>query len=102
MQRDRFCRSLALRPRMRAERAKEEHMFVKRAWYAAGLSRELREKPLYRELLGEHVALFRDSGGKARAISALCPHRGANLGAGKVAGDTLQCPFHGWRFNGEG
>jgi len=33
---------------------------------------------------------------------AYCPHLGANLGlGGKVNGDCIQCPFHGWEFNGE-
>jgi phenylpropionate dioxygenase-like ring-hydroxylating dioxygenase large terminal subunit len=77
-------------------------MYVKRAWYVASFSRELTTKPIHRQLLGQHVALFRDSNGTARALSAICPHRGANLGQGRVIDGTLQCPFHGWRFNGEG
>lgn len=77
-------------------------MFVKRAWYAAGRSGELKARPLYRQLLGQDIALFRDRDGAPKAIGALCPHRGANLGLGRVVEGTLQCPFHGWQFDGEG
>ena len=36
-------------------------------------------------------------------LDAYCPHLGANIGhGGKVEGDTIRCPFHGWRFGGDG
>ena len=35
-------------------------------------------------------------------MDAHCPHLGAHLGVGgRVRGDTIQCPFHGWRFQGD-
>ncbi|XP_042148702.1 cholesterol 7-desaturase nvd [Ixodes scapularis] len=35
-------------------------------------------------------------------MDAYCPHLGANLGVmGRVVGDCIECPFHGWRFRGE-
>ncbi|MFM7272296.1 MAG: Rieske 2Fe-2S domain-containing protein, partial [Gammaproteobacteria bacterium] len=51
---------------------------------------------------GRRLALFRDSGGTARAIDATCPHRGADLALGKVEGDSISCPFHGISFDGCG
>ena len=39
----------------------------------------------------------------ARVFDAHCPHLGAHLGVGgQVCGDGIACPFHGWRFDGEG
>jgi phenylpropionate dioxygenase-like ring-hydroxylating dioxygenase large terminal subunit len=32
----------------------------------------------------------------------ICPHRGAALSAGKVAGDCVICPFHGFEFDPSG
>jgi 3-ketosteroid 9alpha-monooxygenase subunit A len=37
-------------------------------------------------------------------LDAYCPHLGAHLGSdgGRIEGDTVACPFHGWRFDSEG
>jgi len=35
-------------------------------------------------------------------LDAFCPHLGANLGVGgKVVGDCIECPFHGWQYSGD-
>lgn len=75
---------------------------LKHSWYMAAWSNEIGDKPLYRQICGEHVALFRTSDGRINVIGAVCPHRGANLAEGKVVEDTLQCPFHGWQFGANG
>lgn len=50
---------------------------------------------------GIQIALFRDENGDAHAIDAYCPHLGANFAVGgKVKGDCIECPFHGWQFRG--
>lgn len=77
-------------------------MFAHNTWYVAGWSHELGKKPMYRKLMNEHVVMYRDSQGKPHALNAECPHRGANLAHGKITGDNLTCPFHGWEFNCEG
>jgi 3-ketosteroid 9alpha-monooxygenase subunit A len=49
------------------------------------------------------LVLWRDFEGDFHLQDAYCPHLGAHLGVGgKVEGTTLECPFHGWKFNGEG
>jgi len=40
--------------------------------------------------------------GKVHVFEAFCPHLGANMALGKVKGQSLECPFHLWQFNGEG
>ena len=41
--------------------------------------------------------------GRAVVMDAYCPHLGAHLAyGGKVDGECIDCPFHGWRFNREG
>jgi phenylpropionate dioxygenase-like ring-hydroxylating dioxygenase large terminal subunit len=52
---------------------------------------------------GEDLVLFRTAAGEPRVLDAFCPHLGAHLGhGGRVEGDTIRCPFHGWRFDGSG
>jgi phenylpropionate dioxygenase-like ring-hydroxylating dioxygenase large terminal subunit len=51
----------------------------------------------------EELVAFRDASGRARVVEAYCPHLGAHLGhGGTIVDGTLRCPFHGWRFDGEG
>lgn len=56
----------------------------------------------YASVLGENLAVFRGEDGSAHVLDAYCPHLGANIGVGgKVIGNCVQCPFHGWVFRGE-
>lgn len=58
-------------------------------------------KPL--RALGKELVLFRTASGEAKVLDATCPHLGAHLGVGgRVEGDCVVCPFHGWRFDGSG
>jgi len=46
--------------------------------------------------------VWRGESGKSYAADAYCPHLGAHLGVGgKVSGECIKCPFHGWSFHGE-
>ena len=47
---------------------------------------------------GTEVALF-NVDNEFFAISNTCLHRGGPLGEGFLEGDTVTCPWHGWRFN---
>jgi len=75
---------------------------LRNAWYAAAYSHELEEGPLARTLIGENAVLFRKTGGEVAMILDRCPHRFAPLSAGRLVNDTLECPYHGLRFDGEG
>jgi phenylpropionate dioxygenase-like ring-hydroxylating dioxygenase large terminal subunit len=71
-------------------------------WYAAIRSSALGATPAKVRMLGQDFALFRDAAGKPQCVSNICIHRGASLAGGKVSGDTLLCPYHGWAFDGTG
>jgi phenylpropionate dioxygenase-like ring-hydroxylating dioxygenase large terminal subunit len=71
-------------------------------WYPTCWSKELGETPLKTRILGQDFVVFRDSKGQAHCLSNTCTHRGGSLGDGKVKGDCVQCPYHGWEFNAEG
>ena len=52
---------------------------------------------------GRDLVVFRGEDGAAHVLDAYCPHLGAHLGVGgKVVGNAIQCPFHGWRWDGAG
>jgi phenylpropionate dioxygenase-like ring-hydroxylating dioxygenase large terminal subunit len=52
---------------------------------------------------GQDYVLWRGESGTMYAMDAHCRHLGANIGVGgSVWGDEVACPFHGWRWNGEG
>ncbi len=71
-------------------------------WYWAAKSDELGETLLHRRMLGQDFVLFRDSRGAAHCLSDVCVHRGGSLVHGKRKGDCVECPYHGWQFNGDG
>lgn len=72
-------------------------------WTIVGAARELRAGSLLPvQVAGERVVLFRDASGRASALVDRCPHRGVRLSLGKVKDGCVECPFHGWRFDGAG
>ncbi|MFD8979455.1 Rieske 2Fe-2S domain-containing protein [Streptomyces sp. NPDC059564] len=55
------------------------------------------------EAFGTRLVVFRGAGdGALHALNAYCPHVGGNLAHGTVKGDTVACPFHDWRWSGDG
>lgn len=71
-------------------------------WYPAEESHNVTNRPLKVRMLGLPFVLWRDESGNARCVANTCSHRGGSLGDGIVVGNCLQCPYHGWLFNGEG
>jgi len=71
-------------------------------WYVAAESKSLADEPLHLTMLGQEFVLFRDSKGIARCLSNVCTHRGGSLAHGKIKGDCIECPYHGWQFNADG
>jgi phenylpropionate dioxygenase-like ring-hydroxylating dioxygenase large terminal subunit len=82
--------------------------FLRDIWYFAALSGDLEPGRLQRcEILGEPVLFGRTRSGVAFALRDICPHRAAPLSAGRLHGEpdgsqTVECPYHGWRFRTDG
>jgi nitrite reductase/ring-hydroxylating ferredoxin subunit len=47
---------------------------------------------------GRSIALY-NAGGTIHAIDSFCAHRGGPLAEGTFDGDSVVCPWHGFRFN---
>ncbi|HET6551355.1 MAG TPA: aromatic ring-hydroxylating dioxygenase subunit alpha, partial [Solirubrobacter sp.] len=75
---------------------------LRSCWHPVAYARELAGEPKRVRLLGEDVALWRDSRGTPHALRDLCIHRGTALSLGRVVGDRLMCPYHGWQYGSDG
>lgn len=96
-------RPAKFRPRGKPIPAEGENGVYTETWFPICLSKELMPgKVVGRPFLDGRVVAFRGTDGKARVLSAYCPHVGADLAAGRVVGDNLQCGFHRWEFNADG
>ncbi len=82
--------------------------FVRDAWYFAALARDVKPASLKRyEIMGEPVLIGRTRAGAVYGMRDICPHRAAPLSAGRLVerpgeGETVECPYHGWRFRPDG
>lgn len=73
-------------------------------WFAVVAAPDLAPGALVRvRAFGRELVAWRGEAGEACVLDAHCPHLGAHLGhGGRVEGDTIVCPFHGWRFGSDG
>ncbi len=69
-------------------------------WYPALPSDEIRGHALATSTrLEVPLVLGRDTAGKPFALRDVCPHRAFPLSAGHCDGKTVECTYHGWRFD---
>lgn len=79
--------------------------YLRNAWTQAAWATELAPGTLLaRTLLDEPLVLYRDANGMPHALADRCPHRFAPLSMGTLCdgGASVQCPYHGLRFDGAG
>ena len=77
-------------------------MIERRHWHPVALADAVAAQPAAARLLGEDLVLWRDEQGTVHSWPDRCPHRGAKLSLGRVDGGRLECPYHGWQFEGSG
>ena len=73
-------------------------------WYCLMSSVELKPgQTEYIDRNGRNIVLFRGTDRIAYCLDAYCAHMGANLAIGGTVkyDKCIQCPFHGWVFDGE-
>ena len=83
-----------------------------RGWFMIANAAEATETPAPVRFFGTDMVLYRGKSGKAHLVEAYCPHMGAHLARNTtsyivldgehVQGDSIRCPFHGWRFDEHG
>ena len=71
-------------------------------WCPMATSEELTDKPLKVRALGQDFVVFRGENGEAACVSNTCIHRGGSLSGGKIKGNCIECPYHGWQYDAAG
>src|ERR1041384_3647923 len=68
-------------------------------WHRLGTKAEvLTRVPYSVKVDRHHVAVFFHDGA-FRAISNICNHRGGPLSEGRLEGEFVTCPWHGWEYS---
>ncbi len=74
--------------------------FLRNSWYAVAWCDEVEAgAQIRRKILGEDLLIARTTAGEVRVLRNRCPHRFAPLHLGEREGDTIECPYHGLRFD---
>jgi 3-ketosteroid 9alpha-monooxygenase subunit A len=74
-----------------------------RGWHCLGLADRFRDgNPHAVHAFGNKLVVFADSTGRLHVLDGYCRHMGGDLTQGSVKGDEVACPFHDWRWGGDG
>jgi 3-ketosteroid 9alpha-monooxygenase subunit A len=74
-----------------------------RGWHCLGPADEFRDgEPHAVHAFGGKLVAFADSAGALHVLDGYCRHMGGDLTQGTVKGDQVACPFHDWRWGGDG
>ena len=74
-----------------------------RGWHCLGLERDFRDgKPHQVNAFGQKLVVFAGEDGQVSVLDAYCRHMGGDLSQGTVKGNEIACPFHDWRWGGDG
>ena len=74
-----------------------------RGWHCLGVSDSFRDgKPHRVEAFEKKLVVWADSEGRLNVLDGYCRHMGGDLTQGEVKGDAIACPFHDWRWGGDG
>ncbi|WKG06452.1 Rieske 2Fe-2S domain-containing protein [Mycolicibacterium sp. HK-90] len=83
--------------------AEAPSMRFARGWHCLGLTRDLGDgQPHEINVFGRKLVVFRGGDGKINVLDGYCRHMGGDLTKGQVKGNEIACPFHDWRWGGDG
>jgi 5,5'-dehydrodivanillate O-demethylase len=71
-------------------------------WHPVGGSEFVTTKPQGVTVMNEELVLHRGSDSEPALMELRCVHRGVTLDYGRVEGDCIRCPYHGWLYDRAG
>ena len=72
-------------------------------WYKIAQSDQISAKEaLQVDNFPTQIVVWRGEDSVLRGLDLYCKHMGAALSCGEVEGNSIRCPFHAWRWAGEG
>lgn len=75
---------------------------LRRYWHPVGVSEEVSAKPQRTKNLGEELMIYRGESAAAVLMQLRCAHRSLALDYGRIEGDCIRCPYHGWLYDETG
>ncbi len=76
---------------------------IRNQWYVVLDSGQVKDRPVGVTRMGEKLVFWRDAQRQVACLFDRCAHRKAQLSLGQVVeGGKLQCPFHGFEYDGRG
>ncbi len=73
-----------------------------RGWHCLGLASDFGSEPVPLSYFGGKQVAYRGDDENVYIIDAYCLHMGADLAKGRIEGSGIRCPFHDWRWGGDG
>lgn len=83
-----------------------------RGWFMIAEATELDAGPTALRFFGQDFALYRGESGRVVLLDAYCAHMGTHIAKSQsssivinkeqLEGDSIRCPYHGWRYNPDG
>lgn len=74
-----------------------------RGWHCLGPVRDFLDgEPHPIHAFGTKLVVFADSDNELHVLDGYCRHMGGDLSQGTIKGDEVACPFHDWRWGGDG
>jgi nitrite reductase/ring-hydroxylating ferredoxin subunit len=68
-------------------------------WHRLGTKDELLARAPFAVKLDRHTIAVFPYQGQVRAISNTCNHKGGPLCEGRLRGEFVMCPWHGWEYS---
>jgi 5,5'-dehydrodivanillate O-demethylase len=75
---------------------------LRRYWHPVSCSEFVTKKPHRVKVMGEELVLYRGEDGAPALMQLRCAHRSVALDYGRVEGNNIRCPYHGWLYDRSG